>query len=251
MATLPPVSDTPEVADHYATQVALTTALVAAVRRLRPRLGAEPSAEYLALVSALVAQYAESSVTLSADYYEAMRDLAGVRSPYRTPIVEPPSSAVAEAAIVAALAQSAPAPALEESAVVDAVANLIEGITQELVAEAGLNQIWTALEGDREARGWARVTRANACSFCRMLATRGAVYKTERSANFRAHVKDESGGGTCQCTVEPLFGAKYEPPAHTRADQQLWSESTGDDRGSTNKLNAFRRAVYAQQRDAT
>lgn len=242
MATPPPVSDTPEVAEHYATQVALTASLMAAIRRLRPQLTADPSDEYLALVAALVDYYALSSISESADHYEDMRELAGILAPFVLPLVDPPEEDAIEAAILAALAGADLAPDLDETEIIDAVQNLIEGITQSLVMEAGRDQLWTAIESDPEAAGWARVTRPGACAFCRMLATRGAVYKTERSASFQAHMRDENGGGDCRCGVEPLFAKTYEPPAHVRADQALWKRVTKGVSGP-DKLNEFRRAI--------
>jgi hypothetical protein len=50
---------------------------------------------------------------------------------------------------------------------------------------------------DRQAHGYARVTHAKACDFCRMLATRGAVY-SDSTADFRAH-------DHCACMAEPRY----------------------------------------------
>jgi hypothetical protein len=92
--------------------------------------------------------------------------------------------------------------------------------------------MFAAIEADREALGWARVARPGACYWCAMQATRGAVFETEESASFKPH-------NDCHCTVEPLFGRHYEPPAHVRGWQALYKESTD---GEADKLNAFRRA---------
>lgn len=237
MATQP-VSDNPRVAEHYAAVVALNKALVEAMRGI-PAQTTGPDLELLAQV---IEAYALVAIADSADYYEDLRELAGVASTFVTPIVEPPAPATIEASMAAAVAAADLAPDLDETAVNEAVQNLLEGLAQTLVMEAGRDEVWTAIENDAAAKGWARVTRPGACAFCRMLATRGAVYKTERSASFQAHHADEHGGGDCQCGVEPLFAGRYEPPAHVRADQALWSEVTGDVRGP-DKLKEFRRAV--------
>lgn len=57
--------------------------------------------------------------------------------------------------------------------------------------------------------GWKRITRASgSCKFCRMLASRGAVYK-EATANFAAH-------DDCMCTCAPVFrGGQVGPEADT------------------------------------
>ncbi len=236
MATQP-VSDTPEVAEHYATMVALTADLIEALRELPVQPdGADLPPDYLTMVAVLVNQYALAAVGESVDYYQAMRELAGVAAAFTVPIVDAPEPDAVEMLILAALAEADLAPgSLGEIDVDTAVQNLIEGLAQTLVMEAGRDEVWTAIENDVAARGWARVTRPGACAFCRMLATRGPVYKTERSASFQAHTAGPNGGGDCRCQVEPLFALHYEPPAHVRDDQVTWAE--------TGSLNEFRRAI--------
>lgn len=240
MATQP-VSDIPVVAEHYATMVELVADLVESIHELpvQPE-GSNLPPDYLTMLAVLVNQYALAAIGESADYYQALRQFAGVTTPFRVPIVDAPEPDAIEAAVQAAVREADLiatdlAADLDETKLEAEMQNLIEGLTRTLVLEAGRDEVWTAIENDVSARGWARVTRPNACAFCRMLATRGAVYRTERSASFQAHHADEHGGGDCQCGVEPLFAKRYEPPAHTRADQSLWSE--------TGNLVDFRRAV--------
>lgn len=92
---------------------------------------------------------------------------------------------------------------------------------------------------------WARHASANACPFCRLLATRGAVFRSESSAtrvggrgkaestNFRADGSRKRGGQAkgirvrgeqklgekfhdrCHCVAIPIRpGGSYEPPAY-------------------------------------
>jgi hypothetical protein len=79
---------------------------------------------------------------------------------------------------------------------------------EQLVLDQGRRATIDAAEADKEAKGWARVPEPDACSFCALLSTRGAVYKTRESASFEAHPN-------CRCNVEPLFNA-YEPSAEIR-----------------------------------
>src|SRR6185312_13953545 len=103
----------------------------------------------------------------------------------------------------------------------------------------------TAVALDREARGWARVPNADACSFCLMLALRsanGLLYKSQRSASFLAHTKQPNGsGGDCRCTAEPVFG-RYEPTARVREAQKVWDEATKG-RSGHDARTAFRQAI--------
>lgn len=50
--------------------------------------------------------------------------------------------------------------------------------------------------------GWIRVAEPGACPFCLMLASRGSygiLYRSEQTANFRAHSPGKNGGGLCRC----------------------------------------------------
>jgi hypothetical protein len=108
-----------------------------------------------------------------------------------------------------------------------------------------------ALDGDRESFmrtfqerpqivGWRRVARPGACAFCRMLASRGAVFSRE-TADFQAHTPN------CRCFPAALYEHEAEP-AEVLALREQWNESTAGKSGKA-ALNAFRRAV--ETREAT
>lgn len=240
----PRVSDNPEVQQHYVTQMALTAALVQALRRLWPML--KPSTvittadHYKAGVAALVDQYSLAAASLSADYYDALRSQAGVAAPFHMPMVDPPPDGQVAHYVdwaTTGLDRATTAKTFDELA--GMVQSKVEAVSQKFVADTGRNEIIAAIEADTQARRWARVTRPNACYFCRMLATRGAVYRSEATAEFKAHTN-------CHCVVEPVFSMHYEPPAHTRADQSLWYEVTSGIHGSKAKMLAWRHALEAQ-----
>lgn len=54
-----------------------------------------------------------------------------------------------------------------------------------------------SVRADSTARGWRRVTSGDPCSFCSMLASRGAVYGAG-SGSFHAH-------DSCGCSAEPVY----------------------------------------------
>lgn len=66
------------------------------------------------------------------------------------------------------------------------------------VADAGRSTTLGNVRDDPAALGWARVTGGHGCDFCRMLASRGAVYRKEITATFAAH-------DNCDCTAEAYF----------------------------------------------
>lgn len=68
-----------------------------------------------------------------------------------------------------------------------------------------------AVTASRDYRftGWARVAEPGACAFCRMLATRGAVYTeqavTRTFAGLKYHTRRPNGsGGDCKCIAKAV-----------------------------------------------
>jgi hypothetical protein len=55
----------------------------------------------------------------------------------------------------------------------------VAGELTKLVLAGGRMTITGAVQHDRRALGWARSTSGEPCTFCRMLASRGPVYKSE------------------------------------------------------------------------
>lgn len=102
------------------------------------------------------------------------------------------------------------------------------------------------IEADDQAFRYMRQTDADPCSFCAMLASRGAVYLTSASAGFHAH-------DHCQCTVIPIFvGTDWRSTDAGRKAmelQALWQLSTVGTSGRDAR-NAFRRALEGQRRGA-
>lgn len=120
------------------------------------------------------------------------------------------------------------------------------GTLTKLVLAGGRQTITQGVQTDRKALGWGRVTDGSPCTFCRTLASRGPVYKSERSADFDAH--DHDG-----CTAEPLFGsdplesskvvAQSEEYLAEYRTAQEWARASGtmSTKTSNNALNNYRR----------
>lgn len=234
MAT-PRVSENPATRQHYAAQAALAIALANAIRNL----GVNPTLEdYVGAAADLTHEFSFGAITLAVDYYIDARGLAQIRSAY-TPVVTSPW----DAENIASYINTAVRGLVDEARTAT-----IESLAQRIALNAGTEDLFANIDADPAAKRWARVTRPGACSFCLMLAARGARYRTEDTANFRAHNVVDGKGGLCRCDVEPLFGDHYEAPAHVRAAAGLWSDVT-DGLSGADARNAFRRAVAAQRRD--
>jgi len=201
-----------------------------------------------------VQRHARASAALAARQYRADRVRAGVGAGFTpVPADPPPLEQVAQAVdwatqplwnsnVVAAVTgqpEAEPTEALPSSstAIADAKARLAAS-SERQVLDAGRNTIVDNAQRDRKAKGWARVPEPGACSFCLMLATRGAVYRSEQSADFKTH-------DHCRCHVEPVFTA-YEPSARVREAQALWASSTRGKSGHAAQV-AFRQAVEGRK----
>lgn len=109
---------------------------------------------------------------------------------------------------------------------------------------AGRVVVDRALGADPAARGWLRVTDGNPCWFCAMLASRGAVYLTPRSASTRGGTYEPYHDG-CGCQTEPVFRTVVLPDASQRF-AALWETSTDGLSGRAAR-NAFRHAHAARR----
>jgi len=183
---------------------------------------------YSAAVAALVQRYGSASAGVAADYYSAARAAAGVRGTQTVLLAEPAGVDQVEANVswaTRALWTAEPVPGPAQV--------LVKGAAERLVLDAGRDTVIGAVHADRHAAGWARVTKPGCCYFCAMLASRGAVYRSQRSAQFHAHDHD-------RCMAEPVFGP-YEMTADARQWQALWQSSTKGTSGS-DAIRAFRAA---------
>lgn len=113
------------------------------------------------------------------------------------------------------------------------------------VLQGGRDTLVQSVGEDPHAQKWARVTTGTPCAFCAMIASRGAVFLGEDTAEFQAH-------DHCSCTVEPHYEGSALPPDSKRW-RDLYNKAqrearASDDleRGTSNDaLNAFRRSLAA------
>lgn len=205
----------------------------------------------------LVAQYASLAGDLASEWYdEAAPTLAFQATPAPLPPMEKWAATASWAMHVGDAASSL---------------GLLAGSAQRGV----FNQYRTTIIANANAEGaaWARHASANACPFCRMLATRGAVYASESSAtrvggrgkvatpNQPARRGRKAGGirvrGTqalgdkyhdnCHCiAVEVRPGGAYQPPPYVSQWQDEYKRASaaagnGKGAGSTQDIQRIMR----------
>lgn len=140
----------------------------------------------------------------------------------------------------------------------------------------GRDLLEAASRADRAVIGWARITASNPCDFCAMLASRGAVYRSQWSASYRGQlgrsgavdkpagweswtpeqlITWEAGRGiqrfhdNCHCTIIPIYSREDWLPEDSQAFRELWEEATRGLSGAEAR-RAFRAAIEARRRRA-
>ena len=148
---------------------------------------ADPLTEIL---DALVSRYGQAAASLAADWYEDARAAAGVSGSFTATTAPLP-----ETDRLGALSRWGVGPLFGADPNGALALSLLSGGLQRLVTGMGRQTTEMSAAADPKIIGYARHASANACEFCRVLATRGADfrYTSEQSAGF---VTGESLGGT-------------------------------------------------------
>ena len=174
---------------------AVTNQSVAEVIQLFGRLDGRPEVQRADLLDSppgLIGYYSDGTAALAADFYEEERELARVRSRFRTePIVLDRSEKIGRS-----IAWAAEPLVLGIAGASDLVESRLAEVIQFEVAKPYRDTITTNRRRDPDAVGWRRISNGG-CRFCVMLADRGAVFKAE-TARFAAHPN-------CNCVAQPVF----------------------------------------------
>lgn len=105
------------------------------------------------------------------------------------------------------------------------------------VLNGGRETVLQSTQSDRKALGWARATSGRACSFCALLASRGAVYGKD-TADFQAH-------DHCSCSAEPVYRPDAALPAGAARYAELYQQAKNEGGDSATVRAAFRRLIEA------
>lgn len=136
------------------------------------------SDELLVFWGELVAEFGEAAAALGADMFELQAEQVGLSEP-SVVLAEPPGGERVKSSALWALKQ-------------DDQRGALAGALDRLVKQAYRDTFGDSAEASRVR--WARVPKGKTCAFCRMLASRGAVYTSRDTADggrYHAH---------CDCT---------------------------------------------------
>lgn len=243
---------------HRQAQLAIRSAFMHELVRLWPLIDLdrldETAAEWIRFVTDLILLWRTQSVNRALSYYDQFR---------RTEIGEPLTNrgnyrslvTVEPAAIKTSLLVTGPIgvksrigkginpQVAKAKALVD-----VSGAASRHVLNGGRQLITEAVTKDKVALGFIRVTDADPCAFCAMLASRGPVYKSRESAGTR-RVAGENElhryHDHCACQVEAVYSTDAEWPGRGREFEQLWNDSA---KGKKDALKAFREAYETQRK---
>ena len=119
---------------------------------------------------------------------------------------------------------------------------------ERLVMNGARSAVWSTAQRDRRVVGYARLSRTGTpCGWCAMLISRGAVYKSQRSAEYADGDKYHDN---CHCTAEQVFTRDQftgsDLFALNRRYGVLWPQVT---KGLSGKaaLRAWRRFIRQEQ----
>lgn len=189
---------------------ALLSIAASAADELDPIWQLEPKRIIPALFEAippLVDRWGVASASAAADWYDELRATEAI--PGRFTAIVPRLDNLGAQALAGWGAEPLKAPAelapveLDKPNPVDTARYRVEGGLQKRIVNAANLTVTESANQDPQARGWMRHTRPNACGFCKMVASRGAVYR-KATATFACHE-------SCYCTASPAWGGKPLP----------------------------------------
>lgn len=243
-----------------AAQAGLTTLLLRDLRGVRrlinPNRLQATVPTWIEAVLAVIARYSDVSATLAADFYDGERDAAGVPGTFTVPLADPPPDEQVTASLRwstkdlwlrdeagATVAQLEPLDVRLEAAMAKA-----DGVTQRLALDSGRATLREAVKRDPQAVAYARAAALGGCSFCKLLASRGAVYATAETAGREADERFTGDASVakfhnnCHCAITPVFrGQRFELSPHAAEWDRIYREFAQGHPGD--QLRRFRRAL--------
>lgn len=250
------------VAAQRRAQSSLTRLLVRDIRGLRRLIAPERLQEsiplWMAAVRALVGQYGAAAAALSANFYDDQRESAGAGGRFSAQVADSPPDEQIEASLRWAVKDLWDRD-LDDPATTDAqrepfdvrlaqAEQRAQAVAQKLVAGQGRDTVRKAVDQDRGAVAYARAAALGGCAFCKLMASRGAVYKNAQTAGRDANDKFTGDASVvkfhddCHCAIIPVFrGQQFELSDHAREWDRLYTEYAQGHSGD--QLRLFRRAL--------
>jgi hypothetical protein len=193
-------------------------------------------------LSALIQNRYSQAAALGTTYYQQARQAAGVPGVADLAAPEVPGDDLIGATLDATGPYGMLGRIKAGQQVTQAAQNsgvIMAGAGQRLITNGARQAVLQSVSADKRAVAWMRVTSANPCSFCSLLASRGAVYRSEASAGFEAH-------SHCMCVAAPVFSHADAQATRNNPLYQQYKQATKGTSGQ-DAMNAWRRYWDGQQ----
>lgn len=212
-------------------QLAIRAQLLRDVVKLWPLLDRarldETSGPWKRLMAATVGTYRDQSSVAAGRFYQAARAQAlQIPTPASVVRLAPPAD---PEWVAQAFGYSGPGMLNKDTAVPNTALTTTLGTAARIVADAGRQTVQDSIKHDDRAVGWYRVTDAEPCAFCALLAARGVVYK-KATVGFKSH-------NDCGCIGAPAFSRDHPLPELSQIAADVYLN-----RGDGPALPAFRKA---------
>lgn len=162
------------------------------------------------IVPGVVQKWNLASASVAADWYDVLRENQDIPGTFTAVVPDLGDQGSQALAGWGAEALKAPVEELSPNEMpptqldpVETAQYRVEGGLQKRLANSANLTVTDSSRQDPRARGWMRRTRPEACDFCKMVASRGAVY-TKASATFACHEH-------CYCEAVPAWGGQALP----------------------------------------
>lgn len=185
-----------------------------------------------AFVPELTTTYAVATSALSADWYDNLREEAAATSVFTAATLAAPEISEVQDSLGYVLAPlfngTAPEVAPEETF------KHLSALSEGVVVTTDRQTVRANMAVDKAGPRYARHASANACAFCRMLATRGADYQSKESAlrvvlqrKRNTRKLGEKYHDNCRCVDVPVWGSKvYEEAPYVADWREAYYEAT-------------------------
>jgi len=156
-------------------------------------------------VPLMVTQYGEVAGAAAADFYDLMREKSAAPGRFVADLADPIDVEDLRGQIRWSIT-----PLFDrENPNPDDALSRLEQKVDEYTLQPGRDTIARSVERDPAKARWARVPVGKTCSFCLMLASRGAVYRSAESAG-----QSRKYHGDCDCTPTPFWGNDPYPEGY-------------------------------------
>lgn len=173
----------------------------------------------------ITSAYGELAAVAAAEFYDEVREIGGFSGKAAVPVAGKPPEEQLKAVVRWGIG-----PLWEETPRPDAALQRLVGSTQRLSLQPGRQTIYQMVRRDHIR--YAHVPQGKTCAFCMMLASRGAVYWSERKPQYH---------DLCDCLAVPV-STPDDLPDINRELQEEWRQATS---GTRNQVAAWREYVKA------